>query len=83
MRLSAWASGFGQLAGGRSFDRWFDVFSIYLVPAILAISTALFFTISPSGDVSIETTPLDFHAFIDGSDRPRRPRPCARCARRP
>ncbi len=69
MRLSAWVSGFGQLAGGRSFDRWFDVFSIYLVPAILAISTALFFTISPSGDVSIETTPLDFHAFIDGSDR--------------
>ncbi|WP_141755267.1 putative bifunctional diguanylate cyclase/phosphodiesterase [Burkholderia plantarii] len=65
MRLSGWASGFRQLAGGRRFDRWFDVFSIHLVPALLVISTVLFLTISPSSDGIIDATPLGFRAWLD------------------
>ncbi|GAB7538559.1 putative bifunctional diguanylate cyclase/phosphodiesterase [Burkholderia sp. 3C] len=65
MRLSEWVSEFRQLTSGRFFDRGFDLFSIYLVPALLAVATALFFSVSPSGNVAIDTVPLGFHAYID------------------
>ncbi len=65
MRQPAWISGFGRLTRTRLFDRGFDMFSIYLVPALLAVSTALSFTLAPSGDIAVETAPLAFHARTD------------------